>query len=344
MSIQNPEDFPFVKERFRPLHISIVIPVYMESGVVHKFHELLRETIDTLPDHYTIYYVNDGSTDDTAEHLEQIAAQDARVRLIHLVRNFGHQAALTAGLDNATGEAVISMDGDGQHPPALLPQFIQLYRAGYDIVQAQRMESENAGWFKRVTSSGFYWIINRMASTKIQPGAADFRLMSREAVESMKKMPEYHRFLRGMVPWMGYNTVLIPFQPPARLGGQTKYSLKKMVKLAEDAVFSFSLAPMRLALVMGLLLFILAGAEAVYVLSFWFTGNQHMLAPGWSSLMFMLLINSALLMINIATIGLYVGYIFQEVKHRPVYLIQSGTAKPHSNDQKQAPAQGPDAR
>lgn len=316
------ESFEIKHDSKHPLNVGIVIPVYMESSVVEQFHALVRETIDTLPDNFTIYYVNDGSTDNTDRYLQQIASTDPHVRIISLVRNFGHQAALTAGLDIAEGDVVISMDGDGQHPPTLIPQMLNLYRAGYDVVQTQRLESNDDGLFKRISSSAFYWIINKMANTEIIPGTADFRLLSREAVNSLKRMPEYHRFLRGMIPWMGFNTVLLPFRAPNRLGGKSKYSLKKMVKLAEDAVFSFSLTPMRVAMALGLVFLVLAMAEIVYTLVFWLSGRQGELAPGWSSLMFMILINSALLLINFGTMGLYIGYIFQEVKRRPIYLVK----------------------
>jgi dolichol-phosphate mannosyltransferase len=306
----------------RPLDVSLVIPVYQESRVVADFHALLRAAIDGLPERFTIYYINDGSTDDTERYLTKIAAADPRVQVIGLVRNFGHQAALSAGLDLAAGDVVISLDGDGQHPPELIPQLLALYRTGYDIVQTQRLDRPDQSLFGRSFSAGFYWFINKMAGEEIRPGGADFRLMSRDAVDGLRQMPEYHRFLRGMIPWMGYSTVVLPYHAPGRIGGKTKYSLKKRVKLAEDAIFSFSLVPMRLATVLGLLFFVMAGVEVAYVLSFWVTGRQEQLAPGWSSLMFMLLITTALLLINLGTIGLYIGYIFQEVKRRPVYLIK----------------------
>ena len=315
-SNHNPSlDVPF-------LCVGIVVPVYNEENALESFHRLLRSMIDSMPERFLIYYVNDGSTDCTAEKLAQLSASDPRVRLITLVRNFGHQAALTAGLDTAEGDVVISMDGDGQHPPALIPKMLALYQAGYEIIQTQRLDDQRSGLFKRLSSNFFYWLIQKMSSIPIQPGTADFRLMSRDAVESFKNMREYHRFLRGMIPWMGFNTVILPFNPADRLSGKSKYTLKKMSKLAEDAIFSFSLLPVRIALICGIIFFILALFEVVNVLFIYFQGKTYLLVPGWSSLMFMSLINSGLILVNIGIVGTYIAFILQEVKNRPIYILK----------------------
>ncbi|MEW5827404.1 MAG: glycosyltransferase [Chloroflexota bacterium] len=305
-----------------PPTVDLVIPVYNESGVVEQFHAQLRQVIDALPDEFGILYVNDGSSDGTADDLARIAASDQRVTVLELSRNFGHQAALSAGLARAEGDVVISLDGDGQHPPALIPEMLKLVEQGYDIVQTQRLDDAQGASFKHVTSRGFYWLINRMSGTPIQPGAADFRAMSRRAVDALVSMPEYHRFLRGMVSWIGFPTVILPYQPPKRLGGSSKYSLKKMLRLASDAVFSFSLMPLYLGISLGGLFLFLAVLEVIYVLSFWVTGRQSTLEPGWSSLMFVLLIVGGVIMILLGFIGMYIGYIFQEVKRRPVFIVR----------------------
>jgi dolichol-phosphate mannosyltransferase len=304
--------------------VDIVIPVFNEAGVVERSHEGLTAVLASLPQTFTIIYVNDGSRDSTAESLAQIAARDARVRLIELSRNFGHQAALTAGLDASTGDAVITMDCDGQHPPELIPQLLELFAQDYDIVQGQRAETDQISGSKKLTSGLFYRLLNAMSGTRVQPGAADFRLMSREAVDALRSMPEYHRFLRGMISWMGYRVAILPYHESTRIAGASKYSLAKMLRLAMDAVFSFSLAPLYIGLSVGGLFLCLALVEAVYVLSFWVTGRSSGLAQGWSSLMFMLLIIGGMLMILLGFVGVYVGYIFQEVKRRPVYLIRKG--------------------
>jgi dolichol-phosphate mannosyltransferase len=304
------------------MKIALVIPVFNEKGVIEQTYAKIAAVIDTLPHDFLIYFVDDGSTDGTDAALLALSTQDARIRTLTLSRNFGHQAALTAGLDHAEGEVVISMDGDGQHPPELIPQMLELAAQGYDIVQAQRLDDEQAFSFKKATSAAFYNMINRISGTRVPQGASDFRALSRQAVDALKAMPEYHRFLRGMVFWMGYKTVILPYHPPQRLGGQSKYSLRKMLKLAADAIFSFSLMPLYIGLSAGGAFFLLALLEMIYVLQFWLTGRTSNLAPGWSSLMFVILIASGTIMILLGFIGVYVGYIFQEVKARPVYLLR----------------------
>lgn len=302
--------------------IAIVIPVFNEAEVLEQMHARLRAVIDSLPYRFLIYYVDDGSTDETPSILRALAAQDSRIRTLTLSRNFGHQAALTAGLDHAEGDIVISLDADGQHPPELIPEMIQLILQGYDIVQTQRLDEDQPASFKKWSAAAFYRLINLLSGTNILTGAADFRALSRQAVDALKSMPEYHRFLRGMVAWIGYRTIILPYHPQERLAGRSKYSLRKMIKLALDAIFSFSLIPLYIGLSLGLLLLCLAVLEMAYVLSFWITGRTSHLAPGWSSLMFVILIVGGMLMVLLGFIGLYIGYIFQEVKRRPIYLLR----------------------
>jgi glycosyltransferase involved in cell wall biosynthesis len=302
--------------------IDLVIPVFNEAGVVEQTYASICKIIDPLPHKFTIYYVDDGSQDTTVKCLLSLAEKDKRIVLVQLARNFGHQAALSAGLDASIGDFVISMDADGQHPPEMIPQMIQLFEQGYDIIQAQRIEEGQGFSFKQISSSGFYALINRISGTRILPGAADFRGMSRQAVDALKSMPEYHRFLRGMISWMGYRSVVLPYHETGRVGGNSKYSLGKMFRLAMDAIFSFSLMPLYIGLSAGGLFFCLAALEMIYVLSFWVTGRTSNLAPGWSSLMFVILIVSGIIMVLLGFIGVYVGYIFQEVKRRPVYLLK----------------------
>lgn len=307
--------------------VDIIIPVYNEAGVLEKTHECICAVVDKLPHRFSFLFVNDGSNDSTAGSLAALARKDRRVQPIELSRNFGHQAALTAGLDCSRADVVITMDGDGQHPPEMIPQMLNLIEQGYDIVQTQRVEDAQPSTFKNWTSNAFYKLLNAISGTHVLPGAADFRALSRQAVEALKSMPEYHRFLRGMVAWIGYPTVILPYQPAARISGKSKYSLGKMVRLAMDAIFSFSLVPLYIGLSVGGLLLCLALAEMIYVLSFWVTGRTSNLVPGWSSLMFIILIVGGMLMVLMGFIGVYIGYIFQEVKRRPVYLIKQNDGK-----------------
>ncbi len=302
--------------------LGIVIPVYNEEMALDAFHQQLCAVLARIPHPVRMYYINDGSTDRTGEILQGFVERDERVCVIELSRNFGHQAALTAGLDCAEGDWVITMDGDGQHPPELIPEMLALAQAGYDLVLTQRANDAQDFSFKSATSRLFYRLINRVGNTQILPGGADFRLMARCVVDAIKSMREYHRFLRGMVAWVGYRTVILPFTAPQRLAGTSKFSLRKMLRLAADAVFSFSLVPLYIGISLGGGMLCLAFLEILYVLSFWVTGNQASLAPGWSSLMFVLLVVSGMMMILLGFIGVYIGFIFQEVKQRPIYLIR----------------------
>jgi polyisoprenyl-phosphate glycosyltransferase len=284
---------------------------------------------------FRFIYVNDSSTDDTTAVLDRTANLDSRVVSIELSRNFGHQAAISAGLEVCDADALIMMDGDGEHPPSLVPEMVRLFEMGYDVVQTQRIDTDRKDFaFKRVTGSLFYSLINRLGETHFVSGAADFRLMSREAGEALRRLPEYHRFYRGMVQWIGFRSVVLPYTPAARIGGQSKYSMRKMLRLAAHGIFSFSLAPLRLGFLVGAVFILLALAESLYVLSFWVRGETSKLVPGWSSLMMVLTISSGTSMLLIAILGIYIGMIFEEVKRRPVYLVRqpkSPTASRPSN-------------
>jgi dolichol-phosphate mannosyltransferase len=275
----------------------LIVPVYNEEEAVVAFHAQLREAIDPLFYSFTITYVNDGSTDGTARALQEIASQDERVVVVELSRNFGHQAALTAGLDLAEGEYVITMDGDGQHPPALLGEMLRLAESGYDVVLAQRIEAEQADnrlSFKRWSSDLFYRLINRIGDTRILPGAADFRLLSRPVVLALRQMREYHRLLRGMVAWMGYRTVILPYKQP-EAGRAHKYRYARCWP-AMNTIF-FSLVP-HIGISVGLVPGAGAG-EMVCVLSFWVVIGRE---PGLRQvelMMFVLLVVGGSLMVTI---------------------------------------------
>lgn len=306
----------------RKLQIDIVIPIFNEAGVVEQTHAHVRDVVDSIPHEFKFIYVDDGSRDGTVDTLRKIADADPRISLLQLSRNFGHQAALTAGMDASRGDMVITMDGDGQHPPQMIPQMVSLIEQGYDIVQAQRIEDDRAVSFKKWSSNLFYRLINFISGTQILQGAADFRALSKNALNGLRSMHEYHRFLRGMISWMGYASVILPYHEPQRVGGKSKYSLGKMIRLASDAIFSFSLAPLYIGLSAGLVFFVLAAAQLIYVLTLWLTGHTERIVPGWSSMMGIMLIASGIIMILLGFIGVYVGYIFQEVKRRPIYLIK----------------------
>lgn len=320
-------EFNLMSAQKSKLSVDLVIPVFNEAGVIEQTYVKVREVIDPLPHTFTVYFVDDGSSDSTQESLASLSRTDNRICILSFSRNFGHQAALTAGLDASHGDFVITLDGDGQHPPEMIPEMIALFQQGYDIIQAQRIEGDQGVSFKQVTSSSFYSLINRLSGTQMIPGAADFRGLSRQAVDALKAMPEYHRFLRGMIAWMGFKSVILPYHERNRVAGRSKYSFGKMFRLAMDAVFSFSLVPLYIGMTMGGVLLCLAAIQIIYVLSFWFTGRSAELEPGWSSLMAGMLVIGGMVMILLGFIGVYVGYIFQEVKRRPVYLLKKDKDK-----------------
>lgn len=314
----------------KKLSVQLIIPIYNEEGVVEHTHKRIMDAVDGLPYNIGLIYVDDGSRDKTAETLREICRQDARVRLLQLSRNFGHQAALTAGMDAASADIIVTLDGDGQHPPEMIPQMLELVIQGYDVVQTQRIDELQPASFKKWTSGLFYSLLNILSGTRVLPGAADFRALSWQALKALRSMPEYHRFLRGMVSWIGYKTIILPYHVGRRIGGVSKYSLPKMLRLALDAIFSFSLVPLYIGLAFGGVLFCLAGLEMIYVLSFWIRGDTSSLAPGWSSLMFVILLVGGMLTALLAFIGLYVGYIFQQIKGRPVYLVKDEDERFHA--------------
>lgn len=303
--------------------IDFVIPLFNEQDSLSAFHGLLDGI--KLPAGYTHHYiyVNDGSTDRTQELLDKLAAADPKITVIQLSRNFGHQAALSAGLDAATADIVVTMDGDGQHPPSLVPEMLRLHAAGFDIVQTQRTDDTlSAPFFKRFMSRCFYALVSVVGEVNLSPGISDFRLLSRQSLESLKLLPEYHRFLRGMIVWIGFSNVILPYKPKPRLAGKPKYSLRRTMRLAADGFFSFSLMPLRIGLFLGLAFIILVSMELSYIALVWFRGNRDQIVPGWTSLILILTASSAIIMILQGILGVYIGMIFREVKRRPVYLIK----------------------
>ena len=301
--------------------LSVVAPCYNEAEVIRLFHDDLGRVLDALPDlDHEILFVDDGSTDDTLAILNEIAARDRTVRVCSLSRNFGHQITLTAGLDHAAGDAVIMMDCDMQHPPALIPDMVAKWREGYDIVSGVRLATVGESYFKRTTSRGFYSLLNALSGTKVPAGVADFSLVSRRVCDALKSMPERHRFLRGLISWVGFRRALLPYQSPQRAAGTTKYSLMKMVVLALDAVFSFSAEPLRLALRAGLLVTGVGFLYLLYTLGYGYLVRG--LVPGYASLIGVTMILGGSQLIFLGLIGQYLARVFEEVKGRPIYLLK----------------------
>jgi glycosyltransferase involved in cell wall biosynthesis len=304
----------------KPL-LSVISPCYNESEVIGLFYNTLRPVLESL-DHldFEMVFVDDGSSDDTLALLNRFAETDPTLRVLSLSRNFGHQVALTAGIDHAAGDAVVMLDSDLQHPPSVIPELVRQWRAGHDVVTAIRHRTDGEGWFKGLTSRGFYALLNALSGTKVPAGAADFCLLSRRVCQSLRDMPERHRFLRGLVSWAGFDRAFVPYVAPQRAAGRTKYSVVKMVGLALDAVFSFSAEPLRLALRAGLGITFLGFVYLAWTLIYGYLLGG--LVPGYSSLIGVTMILGGCQLMFIGLIGQYLARVFEEVKGRPIYLLK----------------------
>lgn len=306
--------------------LSVVCPCFNEAEVVRPFYQKLKGTLDSLEGlRCRILFVDDGSGDDTLARLNEIAAEDPAVSVYSLSRNFGHQVALTAGLDAARGDAVVMMDSDLQHPPSLIPKMVELWRQGNDVVSAVRKCTADETWFKRLSSWAFYRLINWSSETPIYAGAADFCLLSRRAHKSLRQLPERHRFLRGMVSWIGFRRAFVEYEAPARAAGKSKYTLRRMLRLASNAVFSFSAAPLQSSARVGMLAIAAGLLYLVYVVGRYLL--WHDLVPGWSSVVCCMVILGGLQLFFIGLIGEYLARIFEEVKRRPLYLLKQKPAR-----------------
>jgi polyisoprenyl-phosphate glycosyltransferase len=304
------------------MKISLVSPAFQEAGNLPRFIAEVGEALAGLNRYeWEIIIVDDGSTDQTAAVLRQLRERDPRIKWISLSRNFGHQAALTAGLEHAGGDAVIMMDSDLQHPVRLLPELIQKWEAGYDVVLTIRKEDRRLGLLKRLTSHGFYRCINGLSRFPIREAAADFRLMSRRSLEAFLRFGEVHRFIRGMVAWMGFRVAEIEFQPEPRAGGKSGYSWAKMLCLALDGITSFTIVPLRLIAISGLIVFLLALLYAVYAVVVWFI-HPRSLQAGWTSLLISINFLGGAILLALGVIGEYIGRIYEQSKGRPIYLVK----------------------
>ena len=303
-----------------PILLSVVVPVFDEEEALPRFFPALGKVLDGLDDAAEVIFVNDGSTDRTAEILEELQEQDDRVVVVDLSRNFGHQAALTAGIDMARGDAVLTMDADLEHPPEAIPLFLEQWRGGAEVVFGVRSKAQRAGLFKRATSQLFYWLFGRVADVPISSDSPDFRLMDRRAAEALRSMRERARFLRGMSRWVGFRQATVEFDPGKRVGGETGYSLVKMIRFGADGLLSFSKAPIRLTTFLGLLVSMTAFAYAGYALYQHLSGGETV--QGWTSTVVVLSLLSGFNLLALGMIGEYVGMVYDEVKRRPIYVVR----------------------
>ncbi len=298
--------------------LSVVAPVYNEDATIEEFFSRVCSALDGLP--FELVLVNDGSTDGSPLILDRVAESDPRVRVVHLSRNFGHQTALTAGLDHATGDAVVMLDADLQDPPELIPTMLDHWRAGCDVVYAVREHREGESHFKLSTARWFYRLFDKLAQVELQHNSGDFRLLDRRALNALLAMRERNRFLRGMTVWVGYTQAAVPYHRDPRYAGETKYTLSKMLRFSLDAISSFSHRPLQLATLLGFMISTLAFIAVPIVIVLRILGSY---LPGFSALTIVVLLLGGIELIAIGIIGEYVGRIYDEVKGRPLYLVKA---------------------
>jgi len=300
------------------LTLSVVVPIFNESESVGELHARLTAAVSPLGS-YELVLVDDGSSDGTWERLAAIAADDPHVRLVRLSRNFGHQVALTAGVDAARGDAVVTMDGDLQDPPEVIPELVARWRDGYDVVYGVRAARKGETRYKLWTAQLFYRLIRRMSPVAIPENAGDFRLLSRRAANALRGMPERARFIRGMTSWVGFQQVGVPYRREARHAGTTKYPTRRMLRFALDAITSFSTAPLRWVAVMGFSMVGFCGVYLAYALYVRFFTDQAV--EGWTTVIVLVLLIGGAQLIGLGVIGQYVGRIYEEAKGRPLYVV-----------------------
>lgn len=303
----------------RPL-ISVVVPCYNEEAVIGLTHSRLSGVLRALPVAHEILFVNDGSRDRTLALLKGIQAHDAQVRVVGFSRNFGHQIAVTAGIDHARGDAIVIIDADLQDPPELIGEMVAKWQEGFDVVYGTRTERVGESVFKVATARWFYRLLNNLSDTPIPLDTGDFRLIDRAVADAMREMPEHDRFLRGMVAWLGFRQYAMPYRRDARVAGETKYPLRKMIAFAADGILSFSISPLRAAVWLGLATAAIALCGIAYdVFTRLFT---HGWVSGWASLLFAILLMGGVQLVMLGVVGEYVGRIYREGKRRPLYLVR----------------------
>jgi dolichol-phosphate mannosyltransferase len=307
-----------MKNKRNNFTVSVVVPAFNEEG---NIMELTEKLVDILGDYdgYEILFVDDGSRDNTLAILKGLHEKNNRIHYIALARNFGHQNALKAGIDHAFGDCVITMDADLQHPPELVPQLIEKWLEGYDVVYTIR-KNDPGSFFKRKTSGVFYRLMNWLSDIHLPRGAADFRLLDRAVVDVLKDLKEYYLFFRGMTAWVGFRQYGIEYIPEKRFSGETKYSTKRMLGFALTGITSFSLKPLRLSVLLGVSLAFLAFVYGVYAILMKFFSHQAV--PGWASVLVSVLFIGGIQLVVLGIIGEYIGKLFMESKHRPHYLVK----------------------
>ena len=305
---------------------SIVAPIYNETDCMQEFYTRVSRVMESTGESWELVLVDDGSQDGSTDQIRELAKKDSKVKPVIFARNFGHQVAVTAGLDYSRGDAVVIIDADLQDPPEVILELIAKWREGYQVIYAVRGEREGESWFKTITASIFYRIIHRITDVKIPLDTGDFRLMDRKVVDVLNTMHEKHRFLRGMSAWVGFKSIGVTYKRSARFAGETKYPLKKMIKLALNAITGFSYFPLQLATYIG---FFAAGISIVaipIVIILRIAGSQAFF--GQASTLLAVLFLGGVQLISLGILGEYLGRVYDEVKGRPLYIVSEAPEKP----------------
>ncbi|MEO8576704.1 MAG: glycosyltransferase family 2 protein, partial [Gemmatimonadales bacterium] len=307
----------------RPL-ISVVVPLYNEHEVIEALHSRLLQVLAPAFPSFEVVFVNDGSKDESPQMLDQIARSDSRFKAIHFSRNFGHQAAVTAGLHAVSGQTVVVIDADLQDPPELIRQMIEKWDEGFDVVYAQKMRRDGIGPLKRSAYYLYYRILGSLSDIEVPPDTGDFCLMDRQIVDLLNAMPERNRYVRGLRAWLGFRQTAILFERPARFAGETKYPFRRMVGLAMDGILSLSKAPLRLAMYLGFFTSAVSFFLLIYFIGERLFGSAQ-LTKGWASTIVVILFLGGVQLICLGVIGEFIGRIYDEVKQRPLYVVGRST-------------------
>jgi len=306
--------------------LTVVIAAYNEQAALPEMHRRLAAVLDGLGLDTQVLYVDDGSRDATWDVLQGLAANDPRVSLLRLARNFGKELALTAGLDQVEADAAVVLDADGQDPPELIPAFVEKWREGHDVVYGTRTRRDGESWLKRFTAAAFYRVMSRLSDTPIPPDTGDFRLMSRPVLEALRQLRERQRFMKGLFTWVGFRQVSLPYERAARLAGGSKFNYWRLWNLALEGITSFSTVPLRLATYIGVLT-----AAVAFAWGLWIVGRTLLWGDpvqGWPSLMTVVLFLGGLQLVALGIIGEYLGRLYVEAKQRPLYLVAARGGRP----------------
>ena len=302
------------------IRYSVIVPMFNEEAVIQETYKRLTEIMMQTREEYEIIFVNDGSRDRTSEIVTMLCEQDAHIRMLNFSRNFGHQIAITAGMDYAAGQAIVVIDADLQDPPEVILQMIAKWKEGFDVVYGRRSERKGETWFKKLTARMFYRLLRYMTNVEIPVDTGDFRLIDRKVLEVMRKFTEKNRYVRGLVSWIGFKQTEVLYVREERFAGETKYPLRKMIRFAMDAITSFSYKPLKLATYLGFIMSMISFVYLIYALyTKLFTTRAE---PGWTSTVAINLFFNGIMFIILGVIGEYVGRIYDESKNRPLYIIR----------------------